>query len=535
MSTTVTLEETSLSSSKGAPPQTVALKSLPVDNTLGSEEQLFRDVSENQPAQWKIAVILTLVSLMYMISTVLSGILAVGLPKIAKSINLDEGLLLWPASVYSLSCGCTLLLSGSVADVVGCRRIYLLGSFLSTCLILACGLARDGMELIIFRALQGVAISLCLPGSVSIVTKTFPLGRMRNIAFACLGAAQPTGFLIGLIIGGILIDSIGWRTAMYLIAGINAGVFVVSCFFLPSTADDQLSYSILRRFREDVDWIGVSLISVAFGLLSYVLSAICARPSSISTAANIALLVVSLVLILAFLIWEHYQEKFNRPALIPNSIWRNPIFTSTCIMVFFAWATVTTNQYFLALFFEEVQGLSAFQTSLRFLPLVVSGVLTNIATGALVRHVRADILIGVSVLLSAATPLIMALVVVNHSQLPYWAAAFPAAILSPIWADVTLTIANLVITQLFPRSLHGLAGGVSNTCAQLGTSIGLNLTAILANAVTMSSTENKSSPVALAEGYSAAFWASFGATVAMILVTVLGMRTAGKVGRPKHD
>ncbi|CAI7661654.1 unnamed protein product [Penicillium viridicatum] len=358
-----------------------------------------------------------------------------------------------PASVYSLSCGCTLLLSGSLADVVGCRRIYLLGSFLSTCLILACGLARDGTELIIFRALQGVAVSLCLPGSVSIVTKTFPLGRMRNIAFACLGAAQPTGFLIGLIIGGILIDSIGWRTAMYLIAGINAGVFMVSC--------------------------SIDLLSSP-------------TPSG--------------------------AIRYSRPRV-----------------VFFAWATVTTNQYFLALFFEEVQGLSAFQTSLRFLPLVVSGVLTNIATGALVRHVRADILIGVSVLLSAATPLIMALVVVNHSQLPYWAAAFPAAALSPIWADVTLTIANLVITQLFPRSLHGLAGGVSNTCAQLGTSIGLNLTAILANAVTMSSTENKSSPVALAEGYSAAFWACFGGTVAMILVTVLGMRTAGKVGRPKHD
>ncbi|KAJ5926388.1 hypothetical protein N7516_008161 [Penicillium verrucosum] len=99
----------------------------------------------------------------------------------------------------------------------------------------------------------------------------------------------------------------------------------------------------------------------------------------------------------------------------------------------------------------------------------------------------------------------------------------------------TSPIHRYVITQLFPRSLHGLAGGVSNTYAQLGISIGLNLTAILANAVTMSSTENKSSPIALAEGYSAAFWASFGATVAMILIAVLGMRTAGKVGRPKHD
>lgn len=93
-----------------------------------------------------------------------------------------------------------------------------------------------------------------------------------------------------------------------------------------------------------------------------------------------------------------------------------------------------------------------------------------------------------------------------------------------------------MITQVFPTSTQGLAGGVSNTIAQLGTSFGLNLAAILASAVTKSSGEaDKSVPAALEKGYRAAFWASFAATVGMLVVIGLGMRKIGKVGGPKKD
>ncbi|KAL4863704.1 major facilitator superfamily domain-containing protein [Aspergillus spectabilis] len=505
------------------------------ENIQSSEERNSLESTSSSKFRLETVIILTLISLMYIISNIVSGILAVGLPKIADSINLDDSILLWPASVYSLSCGCTLLLGGSLSDLFGPSKMYLLGSFLCMCLILACGLSRDGVQLIVFRALQGVAASCFLPASVSIVTRTFPAGRLRNIAFATLGGAQPMGFLLGLVIGGILIDTIGWRVAMYLIAGLNAVVLGISYFSLPSTEEYKFGDRIMHRVRLEVDWVGVFLISVAFGMLSYVLSAICAHPTSISRAENISFLVLSFILIVAFITWEHLQEKHGRPALIPNSIWKNPTFTSTCLLGFFGWATTATNQYFLALFWEEIQGHSAFQASLRFLPLVVGGILTNIATGAMVRNVRADLLIGVSAVLSAATPLIMALIVVNHAGLSYWVAAFPAALLSPIWADVTLTIANLVITRLFPQSLHGLAGGVTNTCAQLGTSIGLNLTSLLANIITTNSRDNMTPIKALAEGYGGAFWASFAATAAMVILTAVGMRQVGKVGQMKRD
>jgi MFS family permease len=366
---------------------------------------------------------------------------------------------------------------------------------------------------------------------VSILTTNFKPGQWRNTAFASLGAAQPTGFMIGLFMGGVLTDLVSWRLCFYLVAGINAVVLLLSVFCIPSTPLEH--GTALERFCSKVDWVGVLLISSALALLSYVLAAVTVDMSAISQPANIAMLVLSLLMLPAFVLWAHSQEKRGRPALIPNSLWSNAVFRSISLLSFLAWATVTANQYFIALFFEKVQLLSAFATSLRFLPLVVSGVLANVVTGALVRRVRADVLIAGAVLLSAATPLLMALA---DPALPYWTMAFPAALLSPIAADVVLTIANLSITSIFPPEKHGLAGGVTNTLAQLGTSFGLNLTTILASAVTLHSAHpGKSTPQALDTGYRASFWASFAATVVMLMLVFPGLGKIGKVGAVKTD
>lgn len=506
-------------------------------NTLrtGGAGSQIQDYGTHEPLvtvpRWKAVSLMVVVSLMTLMSTTLSGILAVALPKVADDIDMAEGLLLWPASVYSLACGCTLLFFGSLSDVVGARWCYLLGSFLSAVWILACGLARTGIQLIIFRALHGIAMSMCMPSSVSILSANFKPGPRRNAAFAALGAAQPTGFFVGLIIGGILTDLLSWRVCFYLVAGINAVIFFASVLSVPR--DAKLPGTVLKRFQREADWVGVIIISVALGLLSYVLAVVTIDLSSIRSPVSIFLLVFSIVLFPIFAIWVRTQTKRGAPALIPNSLWGNTIFVSVGGLAFLAWSTVTANQYFLALFFEKVQFLSAFATSLRFLPLVVSGVLANIATGVLVRHVRADFLIAGSVLISAATPLIMALA---DPAASYWKAAFVATFLSPIAADVVLTIANLTIVSIFPPQMHGLAGAVTNTLAQLGASIGLNISAIFATAITLhSGYSNKSAPEALNLGYRASFWACLGATLAMLIIALSGFRKIGKVGAVKRD
>ena len=104
-----------------------------------------------------------------------------------------------------------------------------------------------------------------------------------------------------------------------------------------------------RRLAEDVDWLGAVIMSVALGLLLYVLATITSSYRSIGQAQSIALLVVSLILLAAFPVWMNYQTKRGRPALIPNKLWNKASFTSICVSVFFCWASLNGIEYFTTL------------------------------------------------------------------------------------------------------------------------------------------------------------------------------------------
>lgn len=145
-----------------------------------------------------------------------------------------------------------------------------MGCFFLGVFVLATGLARSGIQLILFRAFQGVAISLCLPTAVSILTDNFPNGRRRNVGFACLGLGQPLGFSVGLVLGGFFVDSIGWRVGYYLCAGASIIVFLAGVWFLPRDRHrDEFSW---RRLLQEIDWIGAMLASACLGIFSYILA-----------------------------------------------------------------------------------------------------------------------------------------------------------------------------------------------------------------------------------------------------------------------
>jgi MFS family permease len=156
------------------------------------------------------------------------------------------------------------------------------------------------------------------------------------------------------------------------------------------------------------------------------------------------------------------------------------------------------------------------------------GAATNIAIGFLVNKISAMVLVPVSLITSAVGPLLFAIL---SPSWPYWAAAFPAMCLSPIASDTLFTVSNIVITNSFPDKTQALAGGVFNTVSQLGNSIGLAATAMLAAGITHSSKTGGASPdSALLEGYRAAFWMCFAAGVVSCVISCAGLRNAGKIG-----
>ena len=158
------------------------------------------------------AVVIASATLITRISMLLSGLNTVTLPTMAVDLKIPDNLLLWylypsmyqytqradmvcrPSSIQALTCGCALLLSGSIADALGFRFMYMVGLILQSFFTLGCSLARNADEIIFSRALGGIAIAFCLPSAVSIITSTLD-GRRRNFAFAPHGWWPTRGLL----------------------------------------------------------------------------------------------------------------------------------------------------------------------------------------------------------------------------------------------------------------------------------------------------------------------------------------------------
>lgn len=133
----------------------------------------------------RTVIIIASVTLTTGISTLLNGVTTVALPHMASELHIPDGLVFWPSSIQALTSGCSLLLAGSICDALGSRFMYLVGCVLQAAFILGCGLARTSAQIILFRALSGIAVSFCLPSAVAIITRSF-VGKRRDLAFASM-------------------------------------------------------------------------------------------------------------------------------------------------------------------------------------------------------------------------------------------------------------------------------------------------------------------------------------------------------------
>jgi MFS family permease len=257
-------------------------------------------------------------------------------------------------------------------------------------------------------------------------------------------------------------------------------------------------------------------------------STISKRTEKIKDPETLSTLVLGVALVPSFILWVGRQEKLGRPAVIPNSLWRNRIFSVVCLGVFTVWGVFNAIESFQSLYFQDVQQVSPIQTSLRFLPTPIGGALSNVVMGLIAHRVRADWACLVGVALTSVGSLLMCII---QPEWTYWACAFPAVFLNPVGADVLFTVSNLVITAVFPARDQALAGSVFNTVAQIGKSVGLATSAVIAASVTQHSRiADKENPAALMQGYRAAFWYVFALSCATGGLFAWGLRGIGKVG-----
>ncbi|KAI0141871.1 MFS general substrate transporter [Xylariaceae sp. FL1272] len=431
------------------------------------------------------------------------------------AVSLERGLYTWPSSVFGLTSGSLLLVAGAVSDLLGARYVELFGILLLGVTTIACGLSTTGAQLIVFRALAGVALAAHLPASVSLVSATLPSGKVRNIGFACLGLSQPLGFAAGLVLGGILIERVGWAIGFYLAGGPVLGIALAGYWTLPKPPNDQIrgmgATAILRKLYTDIDWVGAGLASFGLALLSYVLAFLSADVKSIASPP-------------AFPLWMHYREKKGKSALIPNSLWKKLPFTTICVMLALTYGQLNSMELYSSLYFQEVQSTSTLITSLYLLPNLTAGTLINLTMGLVVHRISARSLVAGTCMLCAIGSLLMAIVNPNWS---YWYLQFWAQILAPLGGDVLFTVGMLVVSDSFPEKTQSLAGAVFNTAAQLGLTLGVGICQLVSLSVEEQSGSGEN---AILKGYRASFWTQTAYMLTCVVLAVTGLRRIGTLG-----
>ncbi|KAK7044394.1 major facilitator superfamily domain-containing protein [Favolaschia claudopus] len=430
---------------------------------------------------------------------------AIALPTIGASLHAKAAALQWLVSAYSLSSGCLLLFCGHLADVHGRKRVFVAGSALLAVFTLGCGFVHDEVTLAVLRGLQGIGGAATIPAALGILAHEFPpsSGRARAAAFSSFSAGAPIGGALGMVFGGLVtqLSRYTWRAQFWLSAAIAFAVLVLG--IIPKGPDTLPPPRDTRT-----DWPGAVLSAAGLILLVFVLG-------QGSGPDILSLLVLSIVLLCIFVLWEFHLETRNRfvasalayapPPLLPPSLFarrrgRLGFIYAVALLQFGAfmiWA------FWVQLYYQVYIGYSPVRTVIRLVPMFVTGMICNVVVALIVGRVPTLWLIVTGTLTTTVAPLLFALIVPSA---PYWAFGFPAAVCSVVGADFLFAAGTIFVADSVAPHEQSVGGGIFQTMTQLGTSFGVTASTIVFNHV---QTHWGPRPDALGS-YQAAMWTGVG-------------------------
>jgi EmrB/QacA subfamily drug resistance transporter len=447
--------------------------------------------SQLDPRRWKALALLTTAFFMVILD---SAIVLVALPSIDADLAFSAGGLQWVLSAYLLSFGGLLLLGGRAADLLGRRRMFIVGTGLFALASLGAGLAGTSEALLTARAVQGVAAAIMTPTALSIVMTTFPEGAERNKALGIWGSTGAIGGTAAWLVGGPITDGLGWEWIFFINVPVAGVVAALSPVFL------RESRGAAGRRRFDI--AGAATITAA--LVALVYAVVEAPEAGWTDGQTLGLLALAAVLTVVFV----GIESRSAAPLAPLGVFRSRSLVGGNLVLFALGTMGFGVPFILTQYAQEVLGWSAIQFGLASIVMPVTAVIGTstaqaIATKGGVRRVAV-----VAMALTGVGSLLLTQVSVGGSYLGDL--LFALLLLGPGIgaAYVAGSIASLTGVA---ESEAGLASGLSNASFQIGGAVGV---AILSS-VAVSGAHGANPLAALTNGYQSAF-------AAAIVVAALG-------------
>ncbi|KAF4302306.1 hypothetical protein GTA08_BOTSDO09611 [Botryosphaeria dothidea] len=465
--------------------------------------------------------------------------ITIALPTIGQDFGVDVGNLQWVISAYALTFGGFLLLGGRGGDVFGHRRVLLFGMVCFALFTMVCALSPTFVGLVVARAFQGIGAAFTIPPAQAHIALYFTEPAAKAKALGIWGASGSLGFIIGLILGGVLTAFLGWRWIFWISLIISGSIVPAAYLVLPRTpssrsatpspADQESSANathppkkLLQSIRERLirfDALGISLGVPGILLVTYALTSAnatgWAAPSIISTLA------VSVFLLSLFILHERSAPQ----AILAPHLFKSRSFSLTLVLAATTYAVRQACTYFLTLQLQSY-GNSAVHTSVLFIPLGISALICNTLSGRLVLLLGARFMFIAGWLLAIPGIYLFTRITADAS---HWRTAFPGTILYIAGIGAVYISANVIIVSAATRSDQGAAAGVFNVALQVGGSV-VGLAGLTALAQGVEERYGDGRMIVGEAGYRGVYYGCLGLCVVGLVVGAFGVDVPEGIG-----
>jgi len=429
------------------------------------------------------------------------AIVNVALPSIQTDLGFSQENLQWVISAYALLFGGFLLLGGRAADLLGRRRIFLVGIVVFTAASLLSGLAWSEGALIGARAVQGLGAAIISPAALSILMTSFAQGKERNTALGAWGAVGAFGAVAGVLLGGVLTDLLSWPWIFFVNVPVGLAALAVTPFLISESRN-----ATARSF----DVPGAVLVTSGLVVLVYAITQ--ANDYGWASLETIGLFASSVALLAGFLGWE----ARSKDPLMPFSIFRLRTLVGANVAALILGTAMFGMFLMLTLYMQQVLGYSPLRTGVGYLAVAGTAIVWSALAAQLVTR------IGVKpVLVVGMTALTAGLVYFTQVSVggSYLGDLLPGFLLISVGIGFSFVPISIAALAGVKNSEAGLASGLFNTSQQIGGALGIAALSSIATSTT--SNEVSSGTVlnlALTDGFRSAFVG--GAAVALVGILV---------------
>ncbi|KAF2688985.1 major facilitator superfamily MFS-1 [Lentithecium fluviatile CBS 122367] len=415
----------------------------------------------------------------------------------------------WMNAATSLSSGSLLLLFGSVADLFGRKSMFIGSMFLFAVFCLAAGFSKTGLTLDILNGVLGIFSASAVPPAQGMLGIIYAKpSKRKNRVFGCFSAGNPLGFVFESIFSGLATQIFNWRASFWLLAIVYLVVSGVAAFTVPNdrTEKTKITSETVKR----LDLPGTAMTILGIGMFCAALSSGGDAENGWKTPFVLVLLILGVLLIAAFVAWEIKYPY----AMIDMNIWKDGDFSLLLTIMSLGFLGFPVFSFWIALYFQNVQGYSALMTGVHMLPMVVCGLLANLVAALIQHNISNKLLMAIGAFGYLAS---FTLAAVQRNGDSYWAFPFPALCLCVIGADFQFIVSNMYVLSSMPANRQSVAGSPFQTLTRLCTAVGFGIATAIFEAVQDNPSRSGYYANNAVEPYAATFWFAAGSAALGVL------------------